>query len=119
MPLRRTGTVPNAGARYGPGLAAHHAVKNGALRSIRGTQLYPCPGRDAAFFMPLRRAGTVPNAGARYGPGLAAHHAAKSAALRSIRGTHLYRVPDAMRHSSCRFAEPGPYQAPVFGTAPA
>src|SRR5437763_14733449 len=29
------------------------------------------------------------------------------------------RVPDAVRHSSCRSAEPGPYQAPVFVTAPA
>jgi hypothetical protein len=24
--------------RYGPGSAAHHAVKNGALRCVRGTQ---------------------------------------------------------------------------------
>src|SRR4051812_13940762 len=29
------------------------------------------------------------------------------------------RVPDAERHSSCRSAEPGPYQAPAFVTAPA
>src|SRR4051794_32484779 len=29
-----------------------------------------------------------------------------------------YRVPGAMRHSSCRFAEPGPYQAPVSVTVP-
>src|SRR3954463_13799152 len=28
------------------------------------------------------------------------------------------RVPGAMRHSSCRFAEPGPYQAPAFVTVP-
>src|SRR4051812_32341731 len=35
--LRRTGIVPNAGALYGPGSAAHHAVKNGALRRVRGT----------------------------------------------------------------------------------
>src|SRR3954453_18776216 len=28
------------------------------------------------------------------------------------------RVPGAMRHSSCRFAEPGPYQTPAFVTAP-
>ena len=27
--------------------------------------------------------------------------------------------PGAMRHSSCRFAEPGPYQTPVLCTAPA
>src|SRR4029077_12710322 len=31
----------------------------------------------------------------------------------------LNRVPDAVRHSSCRSAEPGPYQAPAFVTAPA
>ena len=37
MPLRRAGTVPSAGVWYGPGSAAHHAVKDGALRSIRGT----------------------------------------------------------------------------------
>jgi hypothetical protein len=29
------------------------------------------------------------------------------------------RVPDAVRHSSCRSAEPGPYQTPVSVTAPA
>src|SRR5947209_682303 len=28
------------------------------------------------------------------------------------------RVPDAVRHSSCRSAEPGPYQAPAFVTIP-
>ena len=39
MPLRRTGTVPGTGAWYGPGSAAHHAVKNGALRCVRGTDL--------------------------------------------------------------------------------
>ena len=32
---------------------------------------------------------------------------------------HRPRVPDAVRHSSCRSAEPGPYHAPVFVTAPA
>jgi hypothetical protein len=26
MPLRRAGTVPSAGIRYGPGSAAHHAA---------------------------------------------------------------------------------------------
>src|SRR4051812_25967937 len=36
--LRRTGIVPNTGVRYGPGSAAHHAVKNGALRCVRGTE---------------------------------------------------------------------------------
>jgi len=35
---RRAGTVANAALRYGPGLAAHHAAKSGALRSIRGTR---------------------------------------------------------------------------------
>ena len=39
MPLRRTGTVPNAGVRDGPGSAAHHAAKGGALRCVRGTKL--------------------------------------------------------------------------------
>jgi len=38
MPLRRAGTVTNAGVRYGPGSAAHHAAKCGALRCVRGTQ---------------------------------------------------------------------------------
>jgi hypothetical protein len=38
MPLRRAGTLPSAGVRYGPGSAAHHAVKNGALRCVRGTE---------------------------------------------------------------------------------
>jgi hypothetical protein len=52
MPLRRAGTVPNTGVRYGPGSAAHHhsasktrvnalMVKNGALRCVRGTGSYP------------------------------------------------------------------------------
>src|ERR1700750_3285369 len=35
--LRRTGTLPDSGVRYGPGSAAHHAVKNGALRCVRDT----------------------------------------------------------------------------------
>jgi hypothetical protein len=39
MPLRRTGTVPNTGVRDGPGSAAHHAAKSGALRCVRGTEL--------------------------------------------------------------------------------
>src|SRR5437764_1259056 len=37
MPLRRVGTVPNTGVLYGPGSAAHHAAKCGALRCVRGT----------------------------------------------------------------------------------
>src|SRR3954470_12588369 len=37
MPLRRAGTVPHTALCYGPGSAAHHAVKNGALRCVRGT----------------------------------------------------------------------------------
>src|ERR1700712_1498747 len=31
----------------------------------------------------------------------------------------IVRVPDAVRHSSCRSAEPGPYQTPAPVTAPA
>src|SRR5438270_7374729 len=38
MPLRRAGTVPSAGVRDGPGSAAHHAVKDGALRCVWGTK---------------------------------------------------------------------------------
>ena len=37
MPLRRAGTVPNAGARYGLGSAAHRFAKCYALRCVRGT----------------------------------------------------------------------------------
>jgi fatty-acyl-CoA synthase/long-chain acyl-CoA synthetase len=37
MPLRRAGTVPNTGARYGPGSAAHRFAKSYALRCVRGT----------------------------------------------------------------------------------
>src|SRR6202051_5004381 len=36
MPLRRAGTVPNAGLRYGPGSAAHRSAKCYALRCVRG-----------------------------------------------------------------------------------
>src|SRR3954471_9132865 len=39
--------------------------------------------------------------------------------VRAMRPWHRLRVPDAVRHSSCRSAEPGPYQAPAFFTAPA
>src|ERR1700709_1881185 len=35
MPLRRAGTVPSSGVRYGPGSAAHRY----ALRCVRGTPL--------------------------------------------------------------------------------
>jgi len=37
MPLRSPGTVPNAGVCNGPGSAAPHAAKSGALRCVRGT----------------------------------------------------------------------------------
>src|SRR5882724_7240141 len=51
MPLRRAGTVPNTGVRYGPGSAAHYhsasktrvnalMVKNGALHCVRGTERF-------------------------------------------------------------------------------
>src|SRR3954464_2690679 len=36
--LRRTGIVQNSGAWYGPGSAAHQAVKDGPLRCVRGTE---------------------------------------------------------------------------------
>src|SRR3978361_1250524 len=39
MPLRRAGTVTNAGAWYGPGSAAHRFAKSYALRCVRGTDL--------------------------------------------------------------------------------
>ena len=35
--LRRAGTVPSAGALYGPGSAAHRFAKSYALRCVRGT----------------------------------------------------------------------------------
>src|SRR3954471_4172143 len=38
MPLRRAGTVPNTGVRYGPGSAAHRFAKSYALRCVRGTR---------------------------------------------------------------------------------
>src|SRR4051795_1951351 len=36
--LCRTGIVPNTGAWYGPGSAAHQAVKDGPLRCVRGSK---------------------------------------------------------------------------------
>jgi hypothetical protein len=33
------------GVRYGPGSAAHHAAKSGALRCVRGTQKLGCHAR--------------------------------------------------------------------------
>src|SRR5436305_1795500 len=41
MPLRRAGTVPNAGARNDPGSAAHRAAKSCALRCVRGNAVLP------------------------------------------------------------------------------
>src|SRR4051794_28823531 len=38
MPLVRSRDRHKRGVHYGPRSAAHHAVKNGALRSLRGTQ---------------------------------------------------------------------------------
>jgi hypothetical protein len=38
MPLRRAGTVPSTGVRYGPGSAAHRFAKSYALRCVRGTR---------------------------------------------------------------------------------
>ena len=54
MPLRRAGTVADAGVRNGPGSAAHQAVKNGPLRCVRGTDGYPCTTDFAIMqWMPL------------------------------------------------------------------
>src|SRR3979490_2699449 len=55
MPLRRAGTVPNAGVRYGPGSAAHYAAKSVALRCVRATR--DCLGRG----MPPNSAPTKTN----------------------------------------------------------
>src|SRR3954468_15155332 len=38
MPLRRAGTVTDAGAWYGPGSAKHHAAKSGVLHRARDTE---------------------------------------------------------------------------------
>jgi hypothetical protein len=38
--LRRTGTAPNTGVRYGPGSAAHRSAKGYALHCVRGTAFY-------------------------------------------------------------------------------
>ena len=43
MPLRRAGTVPNTGVRYGPGSAAHRFAKSYALRCVRGTPSMKIP----------------------------------------------------------------------------
>ena len=63
MPLRRAGTVPNAGVRYGPGSAAHRhsasktrvnalLAKSYALRCVRGTRAVRYP----LFFARIRSA---------------------------------------------------------------
>jgi hypothetical protein len=52
--LRRTGTVTNTAFRYGPGLAAHHAAKGGAPRSIRGTKPRRLALNNAGFSERLR-----------------------------------------------------------------
>ena len=44
--LRRTGTVPDAGAPYGPGSAAHRFAKSCALRCVRGTSQIRRPARS-------------------------------------------------------------------------
>src|SRR3954453_3625239 len=38
VPLRRAGTVPTTGVRYGPGSAAHRFANSYALRCVRGTE---------------------------------------------------------------------------------
>src|SRR3954453_15069540 len=37
--VRRAGTVPNAGVRYGPGSAAHHAAEEAARCAASGARL--------------------------------------------------------------------------------
>ena len=65
MPLRRAGTVPSTGVRYGPGSAAHHAAKGGAaLRCVRGTQVRIQRPSDAANALPSRNAQFVGGADA-------------------------------------------------------
>jgi hypothetical protein len=55
MPLRRAGTVTNAAFRYGPGSAAHYAVKDGALRCVRGTEYF-----KLCLSLPLPRCSYMP-----------------------------------------------------------
>src|SRR4051794_9416041 len=55
MPLRRAGTIPTAGVRYGPGSAAHRFAKGYALRCVRGTEIMILIGQfDSPF---VRRVG--------------------------------------------------------------
>ena len=51
--LRRAGTHGDAECTMGPGSAAHHAAKCGALRSIRGTLALE-PGRSPRCHNPRR-----------------------------------------------------------------
>ena len=53
--LRRAGTVPNAGVRYGPGSAAHRSAKCYALRGVRGHKSCRIPPR-LPLLAPGRRA---------------------------------------------------------------
>src|SRR4030081_1021572 len=56
--LRRTGTVPNAGARYGPGSAAHRSVRT-TRRAASGAQA-PDDADEKIFHIPCPRS---PDAG--------------------------------------------------------
>src|SRR5947199_3221007 len=55
MPLRRAGTVTNAGACYGPGSAKHHAVKNGVLHRARDTDAHGTKRRSPRLTFGLER----------------------------------------------------------------
>src|SRR5947209_13272883 len=50
MPRRRAGTVTSAGVFDGPGSAAHHAAKSGALRCFRGASVHDLKKLFAASF---------------------------------------------------------------------
>jgi hypothetical protein len=62
MPLRRAGTAPNTGARYGPGSAAHRFAKSYALRCVRGTS-YALAGSLGGTGEPLLPAVAPPSIG--------------------------------------------------------
>src|ERR1700710_1914476 len=88
MPLRRAGTVPSTSVRYGPGSAAHHAVKNGALRCVRATM----PLKDLSMTHPSLHARTQPDKIAYQMAGSGKAITYRELDELSNQGAHLFRA---------------------------
>ena len=112
----RAGAVTNAGVWYGPGSAKRHEECRIASGTRSFISRFPARILPCLRNLHLRIGRHQPDRGKTKETAII-HSEALHNAGRLTRGggvrpmpyvIAVFRVPDAMRHSSCRFAEPGP-----------